>query len=293
MPESPTGHTSSRRNWKIRNISAVHRPMPRTTERRVMTSSSASRPMRSNGTVPSTTFAARSRIEATFLPESPAARSFLGGTAKTASGERSPSNNATNRPWMARAAAPASCWCRILSASAAKWLVDRRGRWKGLVLLIRLAITRSRRATSAARRNGSVRLTSPLLAAAFRGDVPAASPHRVSRRNPHHGRAGGEAQPRAIDDGSREQQESSHDHGQAEGAGGCLAGRQSDLLGHPGTGHIERRNLLSYRGGGDIQAGRIARQRTVEILRHRDEQHRHGQLRAMRTGPIVKSQRAP
>src|SRR5438034_11082632 len=42
----PDGHTSSRRSWKIRNISAVHRPMPRTTETRVMTSSSASLPRR-------------------------------------------------------------------------------------------------------------------------------------------------------------------------------------------------------------------------------------------------------
>jgi len=67
-------------------------------------------------------------METTFLPESPAARGFLGGMDKTASGEGSPSNNATKRRWIARAAAPASCWCRILSASVAKWPVDDLGR---------------------------------------------------------------------------------------------------------------------------------------------------------------------
>src|SRR2546430_2493780 len=106
MQYTPTGNTSSRRSWKIRNISAEPRPIPRTIDKRVMSSSSASRPRRCSGTVPSTTFAARSRIEATFLPESPAARTFLAGTARTASAETSPSNSATHRPRIARPPPP-------------------------------------------------------------------------------------------------------------------------------------------------------------------------------------------
>src|SRR6266480_2274259 len=64
--------------------------MPRTTDNDVTMSSSRSRPMRCSRTVPSTTFAARSLIAATLLHESPAVRSLLAETARTASGERSP-----------------------------------------------------------------------------------------------------------------------------------------------------------------------------------------------------------
>jgi hypothetical protein len=53
---------------------------------------------------------ARSMIAASLFAESPAARSTSGLAARTASGATgSPPNAATSRPWMARAAAPASC----------------------------------------------------------------------------------------------------------------------------------------------------------------------------------------
>ena len=41
-PRSPVGHTSSRRNWNIKKISADHFPMPRTVVRRATTPSSLS-----------------------------------------------------------------------------------------------------------------------------------------------------------------------------------------------------------------------------------------------------------
>jgi hypothetical protein len=57
--------------------------MPRTTDKRLMISSSGSLLIRSSGTVRSATFAARSRIEAALLPESPAERSACSGRVST------------------------------------------------------------------------------------------------------------------------------------------------------------------------------------------------------------------
>ena len=55
----------------IRNIWAVHGPMPRTTVRWATTSSSDSRPIRSRATSPEATLSARSRIEAALDPLRP------------------------------------------------------------------------------------------------------------------------------------------------------------------------------------------------------------------------------
>ncbi len=79
-PRSPVGQTSRRRSWNSRNISAVHRPMPRTVVSRATTSSSLSRARRRgvSTTVPSSTLPARSRTDSALLPDSPAARSVLG-----------------------------------------------------------------------------------------------------------------------------------------------------------------------------------------------------------------------
>ena len=48
-------------------------------------------------------------METVLLPESPTERSDSTGAASTASGVGAPSNNASNLPWIAAAAAPASC----------------------------------------------------------------------------------------------------------------------------------------------------------------------------------------
>ena len=65
---------------------------------------------------------ARSCSEAALLPDNPAARSASVGVSSRRSGETSPSSVATSRPWMARAAAPASCWYVTDRTSMAKWL---------------------------------------------------------------------------------------------------------------------------------------------------------------------------
>lgn len=94
----------------MRNIWAVHRPIPRTAENLSMISSSDSLPNPSTGTVPSSTLDARSLIEAALAAESPADRSLSSGRASTAPDVRFPSKRAANRAWMAEAAGPASCW---------------------------------------------------------------------------------------------------------------------------------------------------------------------------------------
>src|SRR5256885_1655150 len=58
----------------MRYISAVHRPIPRTDVRRAIRSSSLRLDVRVRTTVPSSTFALRSRSDASLFPESPAAR---------------------------------------------------------------------------------------------------------------------------------------------------------------------------------------------------------------------------
>ena len=66
--------------------------------------------MRSSSTSPASTFSARSSIDAALLPDSPTLRSSSIDSASTASGVGGPSNSAANRPWIAAAARPASCW---------------------------------------------------------------------------------------------------------------------------------------------------------------------------------------
>ncbi len=76
-PRSSTGHTSRRPSWNIRNISAVQRPMPRTSVSSRTISSSDRRATRSSSTSPASTFSARSRIDAALFAERPAARKFV------------------------------------------------------------------------------------------------------------------------------------------------------------------------------------------------------------------------
>ena len=70
----------------MRNISAVHRPMPRTSVSSLTIFSSERRATRSSSTSPASTRSARSRIDAVLLADSPAARIVSTGSASTASG---------------------------------------------------------------------------------------------------------------------------------------------------------------------------------------------------------------
>ena len=74
MPRSPPERTSGRSRWKIRNISAVHWPRPRTATISSIASSSASSSRRSSSSSPLITCAARSRMYSTLRPERPAPR---------------------------------------------------------------------------------------------------------------------------------------------------------------------------------------------------------------------------
>src|SRR5690242_1084033 len=104
----------------MRNISAVHGPMPRTCTSRAFSSSSDSESTSASGTVPSATLRARSVMAASFGPLTPAARMDPGGRARTAAGSRPSANSFMNRPRIAVAAAPASCWYMIDRTSAPK-----------------------------------------------------------------------------------------------------------------------------------------------------------------------------
>src|SRR5581483_5620502 len=120
-PRSPTGHTSSRPSWKMRNISAVQRPMPGTVERRAISSSPRSA---STGTA-----------------------STPSGVSATASSP--PVATATNRPKIVAAARPASCWNVMLRQRAPKCeRPRRRSRSGGPTAATSVAITGSRPASS-------------------------------------------------------------------------------------------------------------------------------------------------
>src|SRR5580700_9203449 len=90
----------------MRNICAVHVPMPRTPASMATTSSSPwpRSPAGSSATDPSSTFVARSRMDAALLADRPTARSVCEESDKNRSGVTSPPSAAIRRPWMARAA---------------------------------------------------------------------------------------------------------------------------------------------------------------------------------------------
>ena len=87
-PKSSVGHTSSRPSWNIKNMCAVHSPMPRTSTSSRTTSSSGRRATRRARPSRRSTFSARSRIDAAFAPDSPAPRRSSTGSASTASARR-------------------------------------------------------------------------------------------------------------------------------------------------------------------------------------------------------------
>src|SRR6266851_3975776 len=129
------------------NICAVHGPMPRTWTNRASSSSSDSDSTSSRGTVPSRTFFARSATAAAFDLLSPALRMAPSGSASTPAGERPSAKSLRKRPWMAVAAAPASCWYTIDRTSAAKLSSLGGRKLIGPTRLMRAAMTGSRRAT--------------------------------------------------------------------------------------------------------------------------------------------------
>ena len=72
--------------------------MPRTCVSAAINSSSLRREVRVSTTVPSSTFADRSRSDASLLPERPAARSASSETAPKASGVNEPPTATRTRP---------------------------------------------------------------------------------------------------------------------------------------------------------------------------------------------------
>ena len=141
------------------NIWAVQGPMPRTWTNRASSSSSDSDSTSSSGTVPSMIFRARSATAAAFEPLRPALRIAPSGSVSTAAGERPSENSFRKRPWMAVAAAPASCWYMIERTSAAKLSSVGSRKLIGPTRLISAAIAESRRAT----RRVPLRISSPFM----------------------------------------------------------------------------------------------------------------------------------
>ena len=83
-------------------------------------------------------------MDAALLADRPAARSVSGGSDKSRSGVTSPPSAAIRRPWMARAAAPASCWYEIARTRAAKCVSVGGSTWKGPAWATSLRKTGSR-----------------------------------------------------------------------------------------------------------------------------------------------------
>src|SRR5260370_548506 len=84
----------------MRNIWAVQGPMPRTCTRRAISSSSESESTSASGTVPSSTFRARSATAAALEPLKPAVRIAPSGKASTPAGESPSANSLRKRPWI-------------------------------------------------------------------------------------------------------------------------------------------------------------------------------------------------
>ena len=96
-PKSSAGSTSGRPSLKMSSISTVQRPTPRTAVSRAMISSSGiARMAREVGIVPSSVFAAMSRMAAIFARENPQPRSASSLTlaSRSAAGNRLPETNA-------------------------------------------------------------------------------------------------------------------------------------------------------------------------------------------------------
>ncbi|MCY4571293.1 MAG: hypothetical protein OXF01_00715 [Gemmatimonadetes bacterium] len=125
-PRSPVGITSRRPSRNIRNICAVHSPIPHTADSISTTSASLMRDTARSRTEPSVQRPARSLIARVFAAERPAPRKSSSGSCRhsCAVGKPGPGVSSHTRPYMVRAAAPASCWKVIERAIA--WKCDPR-----------------------------------------------------------------------------------------------------------------------------------------------------------------------
>ena len=110
IPRSPTGRMSVLRSANIRNMCAVHSPIPFTAVRRSITSSSASVGSSSNMTSPSRVWRAKSRMYAVFCADRPSFRMRAGRNFSTFGGVRLPPTAAARRPKITEATFPLSCW---------------------------------------------------------------------------------------------------------------------------------------------------------------------------------------
>jgi hypothetical protein len=86
MPRSPTGITSGRSSWNIRNICAVHSPSPFTAVSSAMIVASSSDSRRASSSSPESTCSASERRYAAFACESPSERRSRGSVAMICSG---------------------------------------------------------------------------------------------------------------------------------------------------------------------------------------------------------------
>src|SRR6185503_5825777 len=116
-PRSSSGNTSGRSRLKIRNISAVQRPMPRTSTSSAMISSSVICGQRCTWMRPSAKCCARSAMYSVLRSDRPQARSFLRSCATTASGVIRFSRQRQIRSHTLCAAFTEICWPQIARAS--------------------------------------------------------------------------------------------------------------------------------------------------------------------------------
>src|SRR5687768_5633418 len=127
-PRWSRGNTSGRSRLKIRNISAVQRPMPRTSTSSAMISSSDIRCQQCTWMRPSAKCWARSAMYSVLRSDRPQARSFFRSCATTASGVTVWSRQMQIRSHTLCAALTEICWPQIARASVRKGS-PRRMRW--------------------------------------------------------------------------------------------------------------------------------------------------------------------
>src|SRR5688572_17416423 len=137
---------SGRSRLKMRNISAVHRPMPRTCTRSAITSSSLISSQRYGCTSPSAKRRARSTMYSVLRSESPQARSSVGFLSRIPSGVTAPAQ-ATTRSHTLCAAFTEICWPTIARASVRNGS-PRLIRWMPLWVFMIEDITGSLRASA-------------------------------------------------------------------------------------------------------------------------------------------------
>ena len=134
----------------MQNMCAVHGPMPRTHVSAPSTSSSSiRRPSLAKSMVPSRVLSTRSKSDRRFGPLTPHAASTSSPARSSPAGVIGSPVAARTRPWIAAAAAPASCWCRIGGREVAEPT-----RHRGRAVRGRRSVARDRRRRTRGRRAG-------------------------------------------------------------------------------------------------------------------------------------------